>query len=96
MYALYTDDSIVAGLDPTEIDDILKQIRKDKLDITEEGTLGYFLGVNIDRKPNGTIHLTQPHLIDNILGYLHLLGEGGKIKNHTGKSFKDLKEIRIL
>ena len=43
MYALYTDDSILVGLDPTEIDDILKQMRKSKLDITEERTLEDFL-----------------------------------------------------
>ena len=66
MYALYTDDSILAGPNPEEIDDILKLTHTDKLDITEEGTLEDFLGVNIDRISDGTIHLTQPHLIGNI------------------------------
>ena len=73
MYALYIDDSILSGLNPTEIEDIIKQMRKAKLDITEEGTLEDFLGFNIDRKTNVTIHLTQPHLIENILGDLNLL-----------------------
>jgi len=76
MCTLYTDNSILAGLDPTETDDILRQMRKAKLDITGEGTLEAFLGVNIDRKPDGSIHLTQPHLIENILEYLKLLGRG--------------------
>ena len=31
-----------------------------------------FLGVNIDRKEDGTIHLTQPHLISQILKDLKL------------------------
>ena len=76
IYDLYTDYSILAELDPTEIDDILKLMRKYKLDITEEGTLEDFMGVNIDRKPDGTIHLTQPYLINNILDDLNLLGKG--------------------
>ena len=67
--------SILAELYPTDIDDILKLIRKDKLDITDEGTLEDFLGVSIDRKNDGIMHLTQLQLIDNILGYLNLSGE---------------------
>ena len=73
MYAIYTDDSIFDGSDPQEIDKVIAQMRKVKLDITVEGTLEDFLGFNIDRKQNGTIHLTQPHLIDSILRDLNLL-----------------------
>ena len=42
------------------------------MDITEEGSLEDFLGVNIERKDDGSIHLTQPHLIDQILKDLKL------------------------
>ena len=31
-----------------------------------------FLGINIDRKPDGTIHLTQPHLVVQILEKLKM------------------------
>ena len=72
MYALYTDDSILAGPDKAEIDQIIKEMQKANLDITIEGDLQDFLGVNIERKPDGTIHLTQPHLIDQILKDLRL------------------------
>ncbi len=72
LYALYTDDSILAGPDQKEIDEIIKQMGAAKLDITEEGELEAFLGVNIERKADGTIHLTQPHLIDQILDDLRL------------------------
>ena len=67
MYTLYTNDSILAGLRPKEIDHIIHLMQKEKLDITEEGTLEEFFGVNIDRKSEGKIHLTQPHLIESIL-----------------------------
>jgi transposase InsO family protein len=75
MYILYTDDSILAGPDEKEIDQIIKDMKKAKLDITIEGDLQDFLGVNIDRKEDGSIHLTQPHLIDQILKDLRLDGE---------------------
>jgi len=67
MYVLYTDDSILAGPDIKEIDQAIKDIRDAKLDITIEGDIQDFLGINIDRKQDGSIHLTQPHLVDQIL-----------------------------
>ena len=73
---MYTDDSILAGPCPQEIDDIIKQMIAVKLNITEEGTLEDFLGVNKDRNAGGTIHLTQPQLIDSILHDLRLLQPG--------------------
>ena len=42
------------------------------MDLTIEEDLQDFLGVNIEKKKDGTIHLTQPHLIDKILKYLIL------------------------
>jgi Reverse transcriptase (RNA-dependent DNA polymerase) len=64
MYVLYTDDSILAGPDKAEIDKVIEDIRKAKLDITVEGDIQDFFGINIVRKEDGTIHLTQPHLND--------------------------------
>ena len=80
MAALYLDKSIRLGPNPEYIDTILKLMCKAKSDITEEGTLEEFLGVNLDRKMNSTIHLAESHLIDKILGDLSLLGEGMKTK----------------
>ena len=72
MCALCTDDSILAGPDQDEINQIIKEMKQAKLDTTEEGDMQDFLGVNIERKPDGSIHLTQPHLIDQILQDLRL------------------------
>ena len=88
MYVLYIYDSILAGPNPEEIDDILKLMREDKLDVTEKGTLEEYLGINIDRKSDGTIHLTQPYLIDNILNDLNLLVKGVKTKTTLGSPSK--------
>ena len=72
MYVLYTDDSILAGPDSKEIDQAIEDIKRAKLNITIEGDIQDFLGVNISHKPDGSIHLTQPHLIDQILQDLHM------------------------
>ena len=88
MYALYTDDSILAGPDKAEMDQIIKEMQEAKLDITIEGDLQDFLGVNIERKADGTIHLTQPHLIDQILKDLRLEDENVTTKPIPASSSK--------
>jgi hypothetical protein len=82
MYALYTNNSILAGQDLKEIDMIIEDLRKAKLEITKEGDLEDFLAVQIERMEDGTIHLTQPHLINQILEDLRLDNE-----NVTTKRF---------
>ena len=42
-------------------------MKKSNLGVTIEGTLEEFLGVNISRRKYGSIHLTQPHLIEQIV-----------------------------
>jgi hypothetical protein len=64
MYLLNTDDSIFAGLDNKEIQHIINDLKAPNLDIKEEGDLEDFLGVRIEQKKDGSIHLTQPQLID--------------------------------
>ena len=75
LYLLYTDDSILAGPDEEELSQIVEEIRSTGLDVTEEGDLEDFLGVNIDKLDDDTYHLTQPQLIDQILEDLHLNNE---------------------
>ena len=72
MYVLYTDDSILAGPDPDELDSIMKQIRGVGLKITSEGGIEDFLGINVEQQPDGSYTLTQTRLIDSILEDLGL------------------------
>jgi hypothetical protein len=72
IYVLYTDDSILAGPDPQELQDIIKLIADSGLKITQEGTIEDFLGVNIESMGEGKFHLSQPKLIDQILKDLGL------------------------
>ena len=65
IYVLYIDGSIFAGPDKREIDKTIT-VMKTKLDLTKEGDLKDFLGVNIE-KCDGGFWLTQPQLINQIL-----------------------------
>ena len=91
MYVLYTDDSLLAGPDKDEIDQIVKDLKKANLNITDEGDIQDFLGVNIEMKKDGTIHLTQPHLVDQITSDLGLTQDNVKIKETPSMSSKILK-----
>jgi Reverse transcriptase (RNA-dependent DNA polymerase) len=72
MYVLYTDDSILAGPDEQELDDIIAEIQSTGLKITSDANLDDFLGVNIDRRDDSTVHLTQTRSINSILSDLGL------------------------
>lgn len=80
VYALCADDSILAGPDEHEIDKCVQDMRAIGLDLTEEGDISDFLGVNIDRKDDGAVRLTQPQLIDQILKDLNLAHENVSTK----------------
>ena len=91
IYMLYTDDSILAGPSQKEIDEIIKDLKKAKLNVTDEGDIQDFLGVNIDKQKDGTIHLTQPHLVDQILKDLNMIQDNVKCKDVPAMSSKLLK-----
>ena len=90
MYALYTDDSILAGPSKPEIDKIIKEMRTHKLNITDEGDITDFLGVNIENRGDGTVKLSQPHLVDQILKDLRLESDDVKTKSTPAASSKIL------
>ena len=71
IYILYTDDSIIAGSDKQAINDTIKSIKRAGLDITIEGDIRDFLGINITQD-NDQYHLTQPQLIQSVLKDLKL------------------------
>ena len=57
IYALYTDDLILSEPENFEIYHIFKDMEETNLDFTIEGDLQDFIGVNTERKANGTNHL---------------------------------------
>ena len=78
IYVLYTDDSIIAGPDEKELNRVVEEIKQAGLNVTVEGDLEDFLGVNIQRRKDGSVKLSQPHLIEQTIKDLHL--EDPKVK----------------
>ena len=70
-------------------------MKKARLKLTVKGHISDFLGIQIERKPDGTIHLTQPHLIDQILKDLRLDGPDVATKNTPAKVGAALHRHRI-
>jgi hypothetical protein len=60
IYLLYTDDSILAGPDEDELNDVVEDIKAAGLDVTDEGDIEDFLGVNIEKIDDDTYHLSSP------------------------------------
>ncbi len=65
-----------------EIDLLVKRLGK-TFKIDDQGNLSDYLGIKIERKPDGTLEWTQPTLIQSILKDLKLDGE--EIKGRQNK-----------
>ncbi len=55
IYVLYTDDSILTGPDEAKLEQIVQDMKDTGLDLTVEGDVSDFLGVNIKRYQDGTV-----------------------------------------
>jgi hypothetical protein len=87
---IYVDDSILLGPDGKELKK-LKELIASKFDIQKEEDLSDNLGIQIKKQKDGTLTLTQPHLIVSILKDLKLNN-----KNTTGRKTPALKTVLIL
>ena len=63
------------GPDRKEIDNTIKDIQHSSLKITVDGTVTDFLGVNISKLRDESLHLHQPHLIDEIIKEVNFTNE---------------------
>ena len=87
MYVIFTDESILARPHKDEVEEAIWYIQNAKRNITIEEDLQYLLGINIDSKHDGSIHIMQPHLIDQILEYIKM-GETVKLKSTPASSYR--------
>ena len=93
IHALHTDDSILAGPNKKEMDQVIQDIKDAKLDITVEGDIQDFLGVNMDRRKDGSIAFTQPHLIDKVPKTMNMDQPNPKPKDTPAASSRILNSI---
>jgi hypothetical protein len=69
VFMLYVDDGIFAGPDKLEIVNLIRELQAE-FKVTDEGDLKEYLGVLVEKQPDGRIKLSQPHLIHQILNEL--------------------------
>jgi len=81
IFIVYTDDTILLGPDKDEIDQLVEKLGK-TFKIEDQGNLSDYLGLKIERKPDGTLEWTQPTLTQSILKDLKLDGEEIKRKQN--------------
>ena len=84
---IYVDDTILMGPDQKEIDTIVESMAS-AFKISDEGTLADYLGVKIRTQEDGTMVMTQAHIIDSIIADLGI--EGKKPRNTPALSTKIL------
>ena len=73
IFLVYIDDCIIFGPDNRVIDDVVTDLRNSSQNFTvdDQGEVSDFLGIQVQKRDDGSIVLTQPHLIDSIIQDLH-------------------------
>jgi Reverse transcriptase (RNA-dependent DNA polymerase) len=77
IFMVYVDYGILIDPDNSQIDKAMTDLQS-KFEVQDEGNLSDYLGVKIQKHPDGSNEFTQPQLIDSILEDLKLIGHGGE------------------
>jgi Reverse transcriptase (RNA-dependent DNA polymerase) len=78
IFLCYIDDTILIDPDDEQIDKVIQELKGLQYDVTDEGSIEDYLGVQIQQLPSGQIKITQPQLINSILKDLKLEQTNGK------------------
>jgi Reverse transcriptase (RNA-dependent DNA polymerase) len=70
IFCVYVDDGILLSPSQENLRKCVDELHQN-FKLTEEGDISDYVGVNIEKKPDGTIHMTQPQLIKGILKELN-------------------------
>ena len=90
IYVLYTKDYILTGPNHKQPLRTIEKIKGTGLNLTNEGNIQDFLGININQLKNGTINMCQPHLIQFVLDDLNLNKDNAKVNTTP------MEKLRIL
>ena len=69
---VYVDDTLFFSKDRSKVNEVISQLQKLNFELTDEGDVEGFLGIQIDQFPDGTIQMTQPDLINRAIQSLGL------------------------
>ena len=69
---LYVDDTLMFARDNSDLEAVVSGLRSQGMDLEKEEDVAGFLGVLVDRRSDGSIHLTQKGLIQRIIEALNI------------------------
>jgi hypothetical protein len=69
---VYVDDTLLYARNPEDIEVVIRGLQERNMELQREEDVAGFLGVHIDRLPDGTIKLTQKGLIKRIIETLNI------------------------
>ena len=74
VFLVYIDDCIIFGSSNQAIEQVVADLRacSRQFTVDDQGDVGDFLGIQVQKQEDGSIMLTQPQLIDSIIKDLHL------------------------
>ena len=74
LFLVYIDDCIVFGPNAQDIDQVVTDLQScpQQFTVDDQADVGDFLGIQIKRQADSSVHLSQPHLMDSIMKDLHL------------------------
>ena len=84
----YVDDCIIVGTEMKKIDSFVESMKngKENFDLTDEGDIDKFLGIEIDHLDEKRFEMKQPYLIERICLTLGLLDNEWEATTNTKKS----------
>jgi hypothetical protein len=64
---VFVDDCLIFSRDKAKVDGFIDQLRAKNFDLTDEGDIQQYLGIDVKHRDDGTIELRQPFLIENLI-----------------------------
>ena len=86
VFVVYVDDVIFFDKDENKIDQAIKNLQDEKYDIEIKGDVKDYLGINVHKRNDGKIELTQQLLIDQIIKDMGLDHIKRKVKSTPAPS----------
>ena len=82
VFLVYIDDCIMFGPSGQSIDQVIQDLRacSQQFTVDDQGDVGDFLGIQVQKQDDGSFLLSQPQLIDSILKDLHLQSSSNRKK----------------